>query len=129
MIARGAVSFRNDADPGLVASISGDRKSLVWGEDEGDGGIVPGDFVEYAFVRLTAPGEEPVYYWTVADAVGAVLKDGTTLEMLRSDVLGSEVAVTNAEVRLSSDIGVGRQAVSGGTIVISGSLGQPKKSS
>ena len=122
MVARGAVSFRNDADPGLVASISGDRKSLVWGEDEGDGGIVPGDFVEYAFVRLTAPGEEPVYYWTVADAVGAVLKDGTTLEMLRSDVLGSEVAVTNAEVRLSSDVGVGRQSVSGGTIVISGSL-------
>jgi hypothetical protein len=64
-----------------------------------------------------------VYYWNLADAFGAVVADGTELEMLRGDVLDAEVALTNSEVRLSSAIeGGAAAAVSGGTISVSGTL-------
>ena len=123
MIFRGASAFKNDADDSLNAVVADDKGSLVWTGEELIPGLVPDEFVKYAYVRVTAPDAASVYYWNLADAFGAVVADGTELEMLRGDVLDAEVALTNSEVRLSSAIeGGAAAAVSGGTISVSGTL-------
>ena len=123
MIFRGASAFKNDADDSLNAVVADDKGSLVWTGEELIPGLVPDEFVKYAYVRVIAPDAASVYYWNLADAFGAVVADGTELEMLRGDVLDAEVALTNSEVRLSSAIeGGAAAAVSGGTISVSGTL-------
>ena len=122
MIARGAASFKNDVYPELGAALADDQQSLVWTGDEQTPGLVPDNLIEYAYVRVTPPGGESTYYWTLADAFGAVKTDGTAVEMLRSDVLNGNAAVANGEVRLSSAPEGAVAEVSGGTISVSGSL-------
>ena len=122
MVARGASSFRNDADSALTATLAGDRLNLIWTGDAQSSGRVPEEFIDYAYVRVTPPGGGSTYYWTLAAAFRAVTADGTAVEMLRGDVLNENAAVTNTEVRLSSAVEGGAAQVSGGTIAVSGSL-------
>ena len=118
-IARDAMTFKNDVNPGLTAVISDDRQSLVWTGDEAKAAAVPADL---AFVRVTPPGGGSTYYWTLADAFAAVTADGTAVEMLRDDSLNGAASVSNMEVVLSSAAEGAGVAVSGGTISVSGSL-------
>lgn len=118
-IARDAMTFKNDVYPELMATLAGDQQRLVWTGDEATARIVPANL---AYVRVTTPGGESTYHWTLADAFAEVSVDGTSVEMLRSDVLDGDVAVANVEVKLSSAVEGAAAEVSGGTISVSGSL-------